>query len=347
MELLRPDGTTIGRASLEPDWEPAIEWSRLTGLRTLGVWAPESRAERSLEPLWHSRLGEPYMRGFRIRLASQDGVAWHEDFSVRYFGSLARAAAVQLVEAGALDTSEGFLYRALAYAHDEGSPEGPDSFTVVDHPPPLAIREASRSALMDLSAPGGDVNREDFEVFLPQTILEQASALTAGAGEMETGGVLIGHLGREPGQPDIWAEITALIPARHTVGQSTKLTFTSDTWTDVRRAVELRAESELVLGWFHSHPQYAWCREKQCPIEAQRRCSAADGFLSTDDVALHRTMFPRAFTIALLMTHSIKGIVPRLFGWRAGFLKPRGYRVVAQPAFNRGERPCHDLQCPS
>jgi len=42
-------------------------------------------------------------------------------------------------------------------------------------------------------------------------------------------------------------------------------------------------------------------------------------------------MFPRAFTVALVMTHSIKGILPRLFGWRAGLLEPRGFRVLAQP----------------
>jgi hypothetical protein len=85
----------------------------------------------------------------------------------------------------------------------------------------------------------------------------------------------------------------------------------------------------MVLGWFHSHPQLAWCREKKCSPEAQRRCAAAVGFLSAEDVALHRTMFPRAFTVALVMTHSINGIRPRLFGWRAGSLEPRGYRVLA------------------
>jgi hypothetical protein len=110
-----------------------------------------------------------------------------------------------------------------------------------------------------------------------------------------------------------------------------KLTFTSDTWTDVRRAVELRDKGEMVLGWFHSHPQLAWCRERGCSLEQQRRCLAADGFLSVDDMALHRTMFPRAFTLALVLTHSVKGIVPRLFGWRAGMLEPRGFRVLDHP----------------
>ena len=114
------------------------------------------------------------------------------------------------------------------------------------------------------------------------------------------------------------------------MGTSTTLTFTSDTWTDVRRAVELRAGGELVLGWFHSHPQLAWCREKACSAEEQRQCPAAEGFLSSDDQVLHRAVFPRAFTVALVMTRSARGILPRLFGWRSGSLEPRGFRVLAE-----------------
>jgi proteasome lid subunit RPN8/RPN11 len=331
MELLRKDGVPIGHAALAPDWEPALEWTRLSGLRTLGVWAPEAAAERPLEPLWHAELGEPYMRGFRIHLAGRDDEAWHEDFTLAYFGGLARVAAGQLIEQGALGADEGFLYRALAYAQpgaDHGGPP-PTAFAVVDQPPRLAIRDASREALEARSAPAGDTHADDFEVFIPAHVLEEASALTAAAGDVETGGILIGHIERDPQGPDVFVEITALIQARHTVGAATKLTFTSDTWTDVRGAVALRHRDEQVLGWYHSHPQDTWCRERGCPPDQQQRCTAADGFFSDDDLALHRTMFPRAFTVALVMTRSIKGVMPRLFGWRAGAFVPRGYRVLA------------------
>jgi proteasome lid subunit RPN8/RPN11 len=181
-----------------------------------------------------------------------------------------------------------------------------------------------------------DAQADDFEVYFQASVLEEATALTKNAGDLETGGILVGHLGHEPrspglGIPDLCVAITALIPARHTVGHSTKLTFTSDTWTDVRRALELRGLGEVVLGWFHSHPQLAWCREKGCSAEAQKHCELAAGFFSADDVALHRTMFPRAFTVALLMTHSGRGILPRLFGWRAGLMEPRGFQIVHLP----------------
>ena len=328
IELLRTRGDTIGHANLEPDWEPAVEWTRIVGLRMLGVWAPEASAEPAIEPLWLLQRCQPYMRGFRVHLTGRDNATWHEDFSIRYFAGLAQIAAARLVENSTLAAGEGFLYRVLAYELTTRTDDLRSAFTAVHQPPPLVLREVSRARL-GASAPAGDTHADDFDVFIPAAVLEEASTLTRAAGDVETGGVLIGHLDREPDSPEIFVDITALIPARHTVGASTKLTFTSDTWTDVRRALELRRKHEMVLGWFHSHPQFAWCREKGCPPAEQRRCAAAAGFFSSDDLALHRTMFPRAFMVALVMTHSLKGITPRLFGWRAGSFAARGFRVLA------------------
>jgi len=105
-----------------------------------------------------------------------------------------------------------------------------------------------------------------------------------------------------------------------------KLTFTSDTWTDVRAAVALRNAGELLVGWWHSHPAHAWC--KACPLERQRVCQLSTGFLSTEDRALHRAMFVAAFTQALVVTQSAAGLETKLFGWRRGALQPRGFRLL-------------------
>lgn len=334
MELLRPTGETVGHVSIHPDWEPAIECARLTGLRTHGVWAPESSATRAIDPLWHERRGAPFTRGFRVHLAAPSGASWHEDVSVVYLADLARQASTSMVEKGALAEGDHYLYRVLAYVQQDAAPSDRDpagSFTIRDQSPPLPLKTVPPGSLQGESAPGDDDCAGDIEVFLARAVLDEASALTASAGDVETGGILIGHLTRESGRSDVAVEITALVPARHTIGTSVKLTFTSDTWTDVRGAVTLRARNELVLGWFHSHPQQAWCRDKGCSPERQRECPNAAGFFSSDDAALHRTMFPRAFTVALVMTHSGRGILPRLFGWRHGRLTARGFRVSALP----------------
>jgi proteasome lid subunit RPN8/RPN11 len=340
MELLRSTGEPIGHAAVDPDWEPALEWTRLAGLRTRGVWAPEAAAERGIEPLWETTLGEPYMRGFRVHVGRTAESAWSADFPLTYFKAQARAARARLVEQGVLGDGDAFLYRLTAFrgtaAHEAPSAR---AFDTEDTPPPLALLDTPLDPWLAASLPQHDIDPTDVVAFLPQDVLDEATTLTLAAGDAETGGFLIGHLhrARDPqtsdAAHDIFVEVTALVPARHTVGARTKLTFTADTWTDARGAIALRGRGEQLLGWFHSHPQVAWCRAKGCSEDAQRSCPQAASFLSEDDCLLHRTMFPRAFTLALLITHTFAGCVPALFGWRQGQIATRGFHVLsATPA---------------
>jgi hypothetical protein len=56
-------------------------------------------------------------------------------------------------------------------------------------------------------------------------------------------------------------------------------------------------------------------------------------FFSAHDHALHRTVFPSAYSIALVANDVATGDVTfSAFGWRDGLLEPRGFHVVATPA---------------
>ena len=82
-----------------------------------------------------------------------------------------------------------------------------------------------------------------------------------------------------------------------------------------------------MLGWWHSHPVKAWC--KSCPVERQQVCTFRDGFLSAEDRLLHRTVFPRAYSFALVLSDVADlGVTYRAFGWRAGILQPRGFHLL-------------------
>ena len=53
------------------------------------------------------------------------------------------------------------------------------------------------------------------------------------------------------------------------------------------------------------------------------------GFLSADDRALHRAVFPRAYSLALVVTDAGRGDPTfALFGWREGVLERRGFGAV-------------------
>lgn len=331
LELLRENGEAIGQSPVAPDWEPAVEWTRLAGLRAHGVWAGDSASGRYVEPLWHATLGEPHISGFRVHLAAPGVGEWCSDFPIHYFAEAAREASAKLVESGVLTAGDRVRFRATAYARsDAAAASTPLRFDTHEAPAPLALTVAPLAPLLAASAACGDAQAGDLQVFLPTQALEEATALTEEAAARETGGILIGHLHHDPDTRELFAEVTAQIPARHTVGDSVKLTFTSDTWTDVRGAIALRRRHEIMLGWWHSHPAREWC--KACPPERQQVCRLSTGFLSADDRALHRAMFPRAFGLALVLTNALAGIDTALFGWRAGLLERRGFHWIGGTA---------------
>jgi hypothetical protein len=166
----------------------------------------------------------------------------------------------------------------------------------------------------------------DIPVFIPQRVLDEVESLTRAAGSMETGGILIGHLYHDPSLPDIAVVVTAQIPAQHTESQTTKLTFTAETWTSVQAALDLRRSGELMVGWFHSHPSFAFCKP-ECTPERRAKCALQKPFLSAEDLLLHRAVFPKAWQLALLCNHADAGLEHVLFGWRQGLIKRRSFTI--------------------
>jgi hypothetical protein len=346
LELCRTDGTTLKRVPVDPDWEPAREGARLAALRA-GLGPEDAfRLDATIEPVWHAERGEPYLETCRVRPVP-NGIEPIE-VGVRYFAGVAQDAASALVDEGALAKGDLFVYLPIAFprtAPAEAPP--PPRFTTRAGTPRIPLGRGSLAALesgvtaRDTQSPAADP-----PVFVPGEVLDQALALTRAADGRETGGILVGHLHRDPRDHTVFLAVTAQIPARHTEADAHKLSFTAATWTEVRTVLDLRGKDELMLGWWHSHPVREWC--KQCPEERQRACSLAQGFLSDHDRLLHRTVFPRAFTVALVV-NDVAFAEPTVsaFGWRHGVLEPRGFHTVgpgsAAPAISPASReePAH------
>jgi hypothetical protein len=298
--------------------------------------------------------GEPVIDGFRVHLG-QDRVVWSADFRMgSYFAEAARAAVDTLLTERRVQVSERVRYGVAAFAIDsDAEVDRRVRFQTSEQPGTCVVASRPISQLVLQADDCGEPNSADFPVVIPDDVLREIYRCARDAGRIETGGILIGHLCRDPETEDIGVEITAQIPARHTVADAARLTFTSETWTDVRAAVDLRRAQELMVGWWHLHPAHAWC--EACPPERQQVCRLATGFLSPEDRALHRAMFPKAFTTALVVTNSVSGLNPRLFGWRRGVLEPRGFRLMRgpvgevkqqsellEPAKNEGNVLCRD-----
>lgn len=327
IEVFTDDGgRSLGQFPVEVDWEPAREHLRLLALRRGGT---DGAASAVIAPVWSEAAGEPHAVGARLT----DGDLSCE-VALSYFKPLAVEASAGLVERKLLKSGELFTFKLFAHRHAPAPRNGSGfAFTVRDATPPLSFVDGSLAALQNESVPGGDPENGEVPVFVPQQVLTEAEAITREAGALETGGILIGHIFRDAGLPEIAVVVTAQIPVRHTQAKTTSLTFTAETWTAVQDALDLRKSGEMMLGWWHSHPSFAFCNP-ECPPERRKDCALQKPFLSSDDVLLHRTVFPKGYHVALLANNADAGLGFALFGWSGGTVLRRGFHILdaARPA---------------
>jgi hypothetical protein len=93
----------------------------------------------------------------------------------------------------------------------------------------------------------------------------------------------------------------------------------------VQAAIDLRRAGEAMVGWWHSH---SYMKEtcKDCEKRKEQTCKAGAAFMSGEDCLLHRTVFPRAHSVALVISDSpCSGVSWALFGWKRGVVAERGF----------------------
>ena len=336
LEIRSIDGRVLGQRRVEPNWEPACEAARFACWRKTPGSVAAFSADAVIEPIAQQSNGLPLAIGFSVTLMADGKPLDRCEFPVTYPGFTARAHAIssEMVTAGLLKDGETFRYQLLAFPRERANGRQPAQplFNVVDvvRAPPL--KPASFATLMSAAVPFGELTAGDMPVFIPQQILDEASALTRQADRVETGGILVGHLCVDGSIPEIAVHVTAQIPARYAAGEVGKLTFTAETWAAVQAALALRRSDEIMVGWFHSHPAFAWCEKSaQCPSERSRGCALMQSFFSADDVFLHETVYPSAYNIALVVTNTNNtgdGLKHALFGWRQGTVRQRGFHIL-------------------
>jgi proteasome lid subunit RPN8/RPN11 len=248
------------------------------------------------------------------------------EIPARYFRPLAEHAASQLVERGILREKEEIRFLIAAYpigAKPSAADEYPIAFEDTSALPRL---HATRLAdFLARSTPQPRPPAQPFSLFVPRQVITEFRAMVQAAGPIETAGILVGHLHQDPDSAEIFVEITAQIPARNAEAQMDKFRFTPATWAAVEATMALRGEPGQILGWVHSHPSRFWCDHAKCSVEKQRTCALQQGFFSADDLTVQRTVFYRAWSVALVFTNWFTGIQCHAFGWEQGMFGPRGF----------------------
>ncbi|MBM4092995.1 MAG: hypothetical protein FJ276_26835 [Planctomycetes bacterium] len=320
------------------DWQPALECAWWEAIR--------QRARRPLildvpggtvDPVWHAVLGRPYVEGFEVGLSVGGRDASRLTVPLAYVSPAAVSASQALVSAGSLANGDTVRYRVRATARAAARaaaavpPPAVAGFSVDVVPEEAPVRLASLAAYLAggeyRSGDRGASVEGDMPVFVPRAVLEEVTGLTRDTCSAETGGILIGNICLDERRGELFVEVTAQIAAAHAEEELTRLTFTPATWSAVDAARRLRNRGELYVGWWHSHPARQWCAT--CPEEKRAKCRATGEFFSAHDIALHRCCFPRAYSVALVISDATAtGLTSALFGWRAGLVVRRGFHLV-------------------
>jgi proteasome lid subunit RPN8/RPN11 len=324
----RDSGALLGRSPIQVDWGPVQEQLTFDLLRR-GIIDDFSRelAVR-MEPEWRNPETEFAIRG--VRATAMLGENHHESIFVPidYFRAEARKAADQFLDTGQLQSGELFEYRVLALQRDQAAAIPRPRIAIERVAASVPITGASRADFLDRALLFGAAEATDVQAFVHWRVLEEASILTRRAEALETGGILIGHLHRDPFFPEVFLEITAQVPA-NARSQLTRLSFTPDTWSQAQAAVEARGRNEIWLGWWHSH---AFFKEKMAAENEIASHPSTAPFLSSDDLRLHRSVFPRAYSLALLITDAPdSGMSWTMFGWQNATVSQRGFHLIHAP----------------
>lgn len=329
LELVHLDQahTPIGQFEVTPDFETADQASFFAALRSGRLAPGQPAGVTRREPVWDKKRGEPFVDAIAIHVRC--GLEYHVHAVGReYFKPLAQSTAEALVKQKQLKEGSVFEYTVLAYPARgptaAENAEGTMSFVVASEP---------NTRLLEGAARRGEAPSNGVDVFIPQQVLDEASEMTRTAGAREIGGVLIGHLCRDTKeQHRFFVNITALIPATHTINESTQIIFKPETWTAALAAIRLRGKGEQMMGWFHSHPATSWCNPR-CPVEARKRCPLQRIFFSDLDIDFHKKNFTPAYAIALLCTATMDGLRFTLYGWNEhGWIAQRGFHVAGNPS---------------
>ena len=275
--------------------------------------------------------GSPRAVGFVVEVSTSDDGIHRAAFEVNHFRSRARSIASELLRQGRISKGSTLLYGLSACPRSEaGADRNPPLFTLDQPTAEVAIRPGFRDALgpedtWDSPRPA------DIPVIVHRQVIVDALAEAGAAAEHEIGGFLLGHLRRDTASRQVFLEVTELVPAQNTTATATSLTFTPDSWSHVRRLIDLRGQGEILVGWMHSHP-FRFCAE--CAVPATEECIAKILFFSRDDEFLMETAFPLPFMDGLLA--AVEPRLPaalghpsvRLFGWDKGAIRARGFHVV-------------------
>lgn len=295
-------------------------------------------AETRIEPIFpDAGASSPKAKGFCVTIPTADGCRNRCEFDISFFRPVANRLRAELVRTNVMTEQQELYFRLNAFM-DDLAPVRPANRLALSLGPPTAnisVADGSRRDFAPVETWGGQVET-DLPVLIDQLVLDEAVAEARDTPEREVAGFLLGQLIREQDSKQLFVAVTGLASAGSTTqATAASVTYTPASFAEVRNMITLRARGESVVGWYHSHP-FKLCAE--CPLPTPPECIAKVLFYSQDDMHLMETTFEQPFMVGLLVAveerieQTVGHLPVKLYGWREGEIKERGFDVVrAEP----------------
>lgn len=273
----------------------------------------------------------PLTSGFRV-VHTLPGSEHVTDFDLSFFQSRANRVRSELVRDKKIPDDANLSYRLTAcLTGDDVRPGNACGIAIESESSEVPIRPGQAVGTVKAVA-WDDPSADAMTVFIRRRVLEEVVTDACSHPEREIGGVLLGHLRRDP-DGVVYLEVTCQVPAEGTEATSTSVTFTPAVWQQAREVAALRGEGEIFVGWAHSHP-FRLCAT--CPSSPPPECVAKVLFYSADDEFLMELSFAQPFMVGLLagvdsrLDAALGHLPVKLFGWRNGEIQPRGFHVIEE-----------------
>lgn len=164
-------------------------------------------------------------------------------------------------------------------------------------------------------------------IVMARPLLAQLREEAADSLEKERANILTGHLVKDPAMGQAVVVLGKIPAETDTAGSRAHFAFSPLTFLSIQQDLALRANGEIIVGWWHNHPPPCGgeCRLIIPP------CKTSTVFFSSADRAVQRSSFPDPYMVAFV---SGKGErkgphdpETRSFGWKNGQIAEREFHV--------------------
>ncbi len=336
------DGPVLSRTPVAPgDFADVLSecWRELY-LRRGRPLTPFSSMSLELQPVRKQSAGRLICSGFTLLATDAADGAHRVEFTNFSLRGAAQRAATGLVDRGILQSGQPYFYELAFHPRpgfDAGTGQEKTSFQVSIKSPALTFRTLPLQPLLHQATPVKAVDATWFPVFYTASALAKAERLarkgSAAESPVETGAILLGHLGSCPESGELFAVVRDALEVLEADEKTFSLAYTSRSWTRLQTVVKARQQQDpalRILGQCHGH-NFLPNDGKTCEACLTRaECSLHNVFVSLEDQTWTRAVFAhQPWQLCHIFGLAARGVrVNGLFGLQDGRLLERGYFVL-------------------